>query len=132
MFRQWKVTQPLQDGIDSQQSEEHYLVITPVIGQHEILSSYGLAPFSREVKVWTWGLHWWESVPPRTVETWPYSVEAGELCSNVFTVISYYGMHELISRTFELISRKLISWELISRELILRDDLCKLPVGVDY
>ena len=39
MFRQRKVTQPLQDGVDSQQCEEHYLVITPVIGQHEILSS---------------------------------------------------------------------------------------------
>ena len=34
----------------------------------------------------------------------------------------YYGMHELISRKFELISGKLISWELISRELISRDD----------
>ena len=51
MFRQQKVTQPLQDGVDSQQSEEHYLVITPVIGQDKLLSSYGLGPFSREVKV---------------------------------------------------------------------------------
>ena len=39
----------------------------------------------------------------------------------------YYGMHELISRKFELISWELIlweliSWELISRELISRDD----------
>ena len=37
-------------------------------------------------------------------------------------MISYYGMHELILRKFELISGKLISWELISRELISRDD----------
>jgi len=36
-------------------------------------------------------------------------------------VISYYGMHELISRKFELISWELISWELISWELISRE-----------
>ena len=37
------------------------------------------------------------------------------------SMISYYGMHELILRKFELISWELISWELISRELISRE-----------